>query len=1314
MTNYLAKVTKWLGYLIALLVIIAATLVSVGRLLTPYLNQHKPDFENWASQLLNAPVNIGQVHISWNGYAPQLTLDKVTILDKNTNKPTFDIRQIKINGKILESLIKLEPISSYIKITGMDLTIRSKKSGALNVVGFGDIAITDNLLGGAHEANEVVAWIFSQPALALSDIHVTFFTRAGIKKSITLDELSLLNSNTTHLLSGKGSLNQDIPTGVELSVDWQGDHFDLETVSAKLYLYLEGISLPQWFKQQTWKNLQIKEGLGSAKIWLDWDKGQFQKIQTQLQLYHLNIYSLTTRQSQFISRLNGNFGWRRDGKNQIIAGNDILIDLPHHLWPTTSFSLTLPLPHEEVTLPASVPMLALQLPSKFDSFGFDNHVATFNMTPSIKEDPFSLRMSYVDLADMCSFALSSGLLPNELESKIISLKPRGEVAAIKFDFQDSVHLENNSIAGEFTGLSWIGWEKYPGISALSGVFEWNGKKGSLVLDSKDMQLTYPTFFSNPVFLGNVTGRMEFQKDKKDTWILYSKNFDFSNDDLHANIKATVGIPKGESPLVDLVSNITMKKASHFIRYFPLKKADPDLSRWLLQAFHGGKFVSGKLIIQGRVSDFPFGNQNGKFSMSADAEDLDFGYAPGWPSMKHVYGTIQFISHKMLFDIKSGLLQDIPVKNLHGEIPYIGPHEPQVLMLNGVIDGNLTQGMQLIQQSPLKNKLSKEVSALQISGPMQLKLSVSIPLKKPENSVVIGDMTISQGTLSMPAWNMNMGNLNGMLHFTEKSVEANNVTGMLWGEPVAIQVNTQAPHVKIKMQGQLTESVLDSFLINTPLANTIKGGTIYQAELQLVIDQLSQPVQLIIDTDLKGIALDLPMGLGKKANEVIPSKIIANLKQNKPLEIKWIYGNKLSAATTIKNSKAGMEFYSAELRLGNKGEASFQAQPGLLISGQFGTFDWHAWKTYFSGLSMMESNKSANVLFNLFRSIDIRAHKIIGLFQNITNAHVQLTKTQNDYTLKIESTEITGVITVPIQTKQGVIQANFSHLYLSSRMIKPDLLDPKLLPAISFVGNDVRYQDKKLGRVSFDVSPIKNGLDIESLRLESDIFNLTASGEWLSQNKKVQTSLKGKLTTKNVAEFLSNWGSPTANPVGSSGDVLFDLSWPDSPYSPVLSSMSGRVDLALTAGHIVNLDQATNAKMGFGRILNLLSLDSISRALTFNFSDLTEKGYSFDSMKGRFTLKDGNAFTDNVRMDGSIARIEMSGRLGLAAKDYDIKLSVTPFVTGSIPVVAALAVNPIVGIAVWAVEKVAGKAVSSATTHDYEVTGTWDKPVWVDK
>ena len=63
----------------------------------------------------------------------------------------------------------------------------------------------------------------------------------------------------------------------------------------------------------------------------------------------------------------------------------------------------------------------------------------------------------------------------------------------------------------------------------------------------------------------------------------------------------------------------------------------------------------------------------------------------------------------------------------------------------------------------------------------------------------------------------------------------------------------------------------------------------------------------------------------------------------------------------------------------------------------------------------------------------------------------------------------------------------------------------------------------------------------------------------------------------------------------------------------------------------------------------------------DFSDLTDKGLAFDTVRGDFDLRDGNAYTENLLVKGPAAEIGLIGRVGLKNKDYDQ----TAVVTGSV-------------------------------------------------
>jgi uncharacterized protein YhdP len=249
---------------------------------------------------------------------------------------------------------------------------------------------------------------------------------------------------------------------------------------------------------------------------------------------------------------------------------------------------------------------------------------------------------------------------------------------------------------------------------------------------------------------------------------------------------------------------------------------------------------------------------------------------------------------------------------------------------------------------------------------------------------------------------------------------------------------------------------------------------------------------------------------------------------------------------------------------------------------------------------------------------------------------------------------------------------------------------------------------QLGQVRFKTIPTANGLSIQSLMVSSPFIGLRADGNWNASG----TQIKGTATSDDVSRLLSSLQFDAHNLVAKKGRFDFNLTWRTPPYAMNLASMNGQASLNLDQGRIVELSQTSGAKMDLGRMLNIFSLQTIPRRLSLDFSDVFQKGYSFDSFRSDVKFENGNAYTNNTRFDGPVARVAINGRIGLTQKDYDLTLSVTPYVTSSIPIAATLITGqPVIGIAAWAVDKVISSSVSNVTTHYYAVSGPWNNPSW---
>jgi uncharacterized protein YhdP len=298
---------------------------------------------------------------------------------------------------------------------------------------------------------------------------------------------------------------------------------------------------------------------------------------------------------------------------------------------------------------------------------------------------------------------------------------------------------------------------------------------------------------------------------------------------------------------------------------------------------------------------------------------------------------------------------------------------------------------------------------------------------------------------------------------------------------------------------------------------------------------------------------------------------------------------------------------------------------------------------------------------------------------------------------------------------NTVRGNFQYVNLpemvSVKSSDPVSIELTKLPSFSLTFDNLRYGQRRLQRVLLDVGPDQSGFAIRKFQIEDPYLRLNAYGDWRVQGKGQVTHLQGDVSSLRLSQALLQLGMNVTNLAANTANATFDLRWFDSPLALSTSRLAGNVSLQLGPGSILQLSRGSDAKLGLGRLLNLFSINSIPRRLNLDFSDLSQKGYSFDTIKADVRFLEGNAITNNLRIEGPVASVGMQGRIGLVARDLNLDLSIKPYFTSSLPVVAAMAGGPLVGVATFVVDKMVSRAVSNAITYRYHVTGSWDNPIW---
>ena len=262
-------------------------------------------------------------------------------------------------------------------------------------------------------------------------------------------------------------------------------------------------------------------------------------------------------------------------------------------------------------------------------------------------------------------------------------------------------------------------------------------------------------------------------------------------------------------------------------------------------------------------------------------------------------------------------------------------------------------------------------------------------------------------------------------------------------------------------------------------------------------------------------------------------------------------------------------------------------------------------------------------------------------------------------------------------------------------------NPRAIPAIKFHAADVIWGEREFGDVKATLGKRDDGISLDELRVNGGNFTVNAKGEWRGKDAGLGR-IEGTLASTDVGATLKQLGYDAVIEA-KTGKMDFDMSWLGAPTAEALSAATGRVQVALDKGQITGL------KPGAGRVVGLASVAALPRRLALDFSDLTDKGLAFDTIRGDFDLREGSAFTDDVLVKGPAAEIGLIGRVGLKNKDYDQTAVVTGNVSSSLPL-AAFAAGPVIGGAVLIFTQVFKQPLKGLARGYYRITGNWDNPI----
>ena len=824
---------------------------------------------------------------------------------------------------------------------------------------------------------------------------------------------------------------------------------------------------------------------------------------------------------------------------------------------------------------------------------------------------------------------------------------------------------------------------------------------------------WPGQFLQPVDLDVLKATLYWRRTNEEL-VIATPDWEMKNRDAAVHGKAAwTTSADGSSPVLTLVSTVENGNVADARYYLPRGVIAPPALAWLDRAFVAGRLSRADVVLRGPIRHFPFRDGSGLFLARCALDGMTLDYREGWPRAEHLAAQAEFRNEGMSARFLSGRVGDFPVGPADARFADFKTGE---LEIHVGASGDAADALAFLRATPLDALAEHAFSGVEAKGPMQSKVDLFLPFKDFEHRRVLVHGDLEGVTPNRPGSTLSAGDLSGDFDIDGGQVAHADIRGRLLGG--TFQMQARAPHsrpltrTQLEFRGSAGGDALRAAL-GLPPSIAIDGQTDWRAVLKMAPEP-NHERSLRVSSNLVGLEMTLPAPLDKAADTPMPSWFEIQWPTAGGPQGRLALGSVVSGSYALASDSGGIRLAHVALTFGAGESGSNDAQM-VNVGGSVARLDLAGW------LKLNPADENARPLADYLSAARLDVAELDYLGFEFRDVSLDLAATKGGLRIVVGGPNVAGTITVPSaadSTAPWNLKFERLHFVVASeadataggrrpRGRNPGRCrpaaggDPRAIPAVEFHAADLNLGERQFGDVQATLVKLDDGIGLQNLVVTGSNFSANATGEWRGKGAGVGR-IEGTLTSTDVQDTLRELGYiPVIE--AKAGRMDFDLNWVGAPTEEALAQAKGHVQLSLDKGQIVGL------KPGAGRVLGLTSVAALRRRLALDFSDLTDKGLAFDTVRGDFDLRDGSAYTDNVLVKGPAAEIGLIGRVGLKNKDYDQTAVVTGSVGSSLPL-AALAGGPVVAGAVLLFTQVFKQPLKGLARGYYRITGSWDNPI----
>ena len=1260
------RVVRWLAGIAGTLVILLALALGALRVVLTHVPDYRDQIQAWVNDTTHLDVRFRELDARWRFFGPEIYITAVEVYAPNGGPQLAEARAASVGFDFWRALLHAELLPGRLQLIEPEIGLVRTTDGRIELEGQAALE---------PRSGERRFTVDDLPTgrLDISDARVTFTDLKG-----QLPDLILTASDVT-VRRGRDDLRVEaelvLPEGMGATLEVEGQaHGALsepEQLEWKIALHARDLALAGWREQfSALANLPL-EGDGTLRFQANLNGRRLDSARLQLQLAQVLLPATAGTPSTRYPVIAGDFDLQRDGEQWRLTGRDLDVSTDLRRWITSTLSArwTLGDARELTSLDAQATYLRLE-----------------NLVP------------------LASLAPTSAW-----RERLVALSPEGEVRALRTGYSRSEGAPPEvTIAARFADVGFKPRGKFPGLRGLTGEASGSSGAGRVTIDSRTLHFTLPQKFRSSLTADLARGAIEWTHDAGG-WHIRSRQFQLRSAHAAADTDVDLTIPgEGLSPILKLHSRFRDALVVEGWRYFPVDKLKGKVLAWLDGAFLAGRVPSGEFVIDGPTRKFPFRGGEGEFRVSFPVEGLSLHYAEDWPRLENASLDVEFRNAGLTAKVRKATLNGLAIESGEARIPDLKEGD---LLIKGQAAGDAGAALGFLQASPAGEKLGAAFMKLKGEGAVRADVDLLLPIKHLVDRHVVVATRIDGVRVAVGDTTHVVEKLAGDLRIEDKKLSSPALTGEYLGGPVRIELAPTAESsglfenvVRVRAS---TPAANLAAALGAPASVKVDGRVDWRGTARIPVavvgptaDTARPSVRL--ESTLRGAEVALPAPVAKSAAESRSMQVEVQWPRSDEALVRATYGSNLRSQLRFTRGAPGWTLDRGTVRLG-AGDTRLPTIAGLELRGTVDELKLSDW------LALRSDKPGKRPLSDYLRSVDLTTHDLHLYGFRFSDLHTTLLAGDRAWSVSVDGAQARGSILVPYDLKGAdPLVINMTRLRLEPEDGEADEgsrrePDPTLWPDVNASIADFGVWGKKLGFLRAELRRSADGLVLRSLSTQATTFTLQGSGAWSASPQGQQGALKLELASTDMLQTMRDLGYGDTI-TGKHGTVVANVTWPGAPDSRLLGRLSGTVSIQIDDGQLLSVQP------GAGRIFGLMSVAALPRRLSLDFTDFTDKGLAFDSVRGDFTLKAGDAYTENLLLKGPAAEIGVVGRTGLGQRDYDQTAVVTGSLGQSLPVAGALAAGPVVGAALLVFSQLFKEPLKGITRGYYRITGSWENPV----